>query len=164
MKTSTKKSAKVRTAMNAARNGAYVKRVVEDDQLRDNLKLALVGVRNAYGRVQTGKGKKASALFEDKKLQRELRQSAEALREATHTLKSGSKKRQRNRKGGLVGKLLLVGAGASVALIASEKLRNKVLDMVFGPEEEFEYVATDPVSGASVNGTPASNGAEASTS
>jgi hypothetical protein len=32
--------------------------------------------------------------------------------------------------------------GATVALVASEDLRKKVLDALFGKEEEFEYTAS----------------------
>jgi hypothetical protein len=45
--------------------------------------------------------------------------------------------------------LLLVGAGAALAL--SEGLRKKVLDTLFGAEEEFEYTSTTTPSSA---GTP----------
>ena len=36
-------------------------------------------------------------------------------------------------------KVMVVVIGGGVALIASEKLRSKVLDPLFGAEEEFEY-------------------------
>jgi hypothetical protein len=32
--------------------------------------------------------------------------------------------------------------GAGVALVVSEGLRNKVLDALFGAEEEFDYTST----------------------
>ena len=35
---------------------------------------------------------------------------------------------------------MLVGAGAAVAM--SEELRKRVLDLLFGAEEEFEYTST----------------------
>ena len=46
--------------------------------------------------------------------------------------------------------MLLVVAGAGVALAVSEGLRKKVLDALFGAEEEFEYTAsTTPQSNSS---------------
>ena len=39
-------------------------------------------------------------------------------------------------------RLLIVVAGAALALALSEGLRNKVLDVLFGAEEEFDYVST----------------------
>ena len=40
----------------------------------------------------------------------------------------------------------MLGAGAGLALIASEDLRSKVLDTLFGAEEEFEYTPPPPPS------------------
>jgi hypothetical protein len=34
---------------------------------------------------------------------------------------------------------MVLGLGAGLALVGSEKLRSKVLDALFGAEEEFEY-------------------------
>jgi hypothetical protein len=38
--------------------------------------------------------------------------------------------------------------GGIVALVVSEDLRNKVLDMLFGAEEEFDYTTTTTPAGA----------------
>src|SRR5579862_6496809 len=44
--------------------------------------------------------------------------------------------------------------GGAVALVGSERLRNRALDLVFGPEEEFEYESqTEPASFAGFGGT-----------
>ena len=54
---------------------------------------------------------------------------------------------KKKKRGFGVGKLLLVGVvGGAVALAVSEGLRKKVLDALFGAEEEFEYtsVTTPP--------------------
>jgi hypothetical protein len=49
----------------------------------------------------------------------------------------------KRRKGfGLGKKLLVVVVGAGAALALSEGLRTKVLDLLFGAEEEFEYSST----------------------
>jgi hypothetical protein len=79
------------------------------------------------------------ALLEDKKLQKNLQEAAEALRDAGAALREGPKKK---RKGGFATKLLflVVAGGAAVAL--SEGLRNKLLDALFGAEEEFDYTST----------------------
>ena len=48
--------------------------------------------------------------------------------------------KKRAKKGKRLGrKLLILGLGGAVALAGSEKLRSKVLDTLFGEEEEFEY-------------------------
>ena len=55
----------------------------------------------------------------------------------------GGEARKRRRLGR---KLLIAFVGAVAALAASEKLRSKVLDTLFGAEEEFQY--TPPATGA----------------
>ena len=60
------------------------------------------------------------------------------MRDATITLTEAPKKRAR--KGMTFGRTLFVASvGAGAALATSEKLRSKVLDVMFGAEEEFEY-------------------------
>ena len=124
-------------AAQAARNNPYVQRVVEDDELRDNLRTAYDSAKKAYERMSNGKGP-AKAILDDKKTQKELQAAATSLKEAADALRGGKKKRKGRRGGKLL--LLLVGAGAALAL--SEGLRKKVLDALFGAEEEFEYTST----------------------
>jgi hypothetical protein len=114
----------------------YIKRLIEDSELRDNIRTALDSSKRAYERLQRSKAPQ-KALLDDKKLQKELRNAGEALKEASAALTEGPKKKAK--KGRLGRKLLLVLVGAGVALAASEKLRSKVLDTLFGAEEEFQY-------------------------
>jgi hypothetical protein len=119
----------------AVRTNQYVQRLVEDEDLRDNLRTAFESARKAYTRMSNGKGP-VRAVTEDKKVQKELREAASSLREAAESLRGKKKKRRR-------GRLLLIGlVGAGLALALSEGLRKKVLDAMFGAEEEFEYSAT----------------------
>jgi hypothetical protein len=77
--------------------------------------------------------------MEDKKFQKNVKQSADALKEASTALRDGPKRK----RGGGFGKLLLlaiIGGGLAIAL--SEDVRNKVLDLLFGKEEEFDYTST----------------------
>ena len=134
-----RQAAKARKAAEGAWGNPYVRRVVEDAELRENVRQAYESLRTVYGRLSNGKpvGKQ---LTDDKKLHKEVRQAAEALRDAGSALREGPKKRKR--RGGF-GKLLLIGiVGAGVALAVSEGLRNKVLDALFGAEEEFDYTST----------------------
>jgi ferric-dicitrate binding protein FerR (iron transport regulator) len=115
-----------------------VRRLIEDEELRENIRTAIDSARNAYARMANGKPAHR-ALLEDKKLQKELRRSAEALREASTTLRQAPKKRRR----GGAGRLLVIGAvGAILAIALNEGLRSKVLDALFGSEEEFDYTST----------------------
>jgi adenylosuccinate synthase len=120
----------------AVRDNAYVQRLVEDDELRDNLRTAFESAKKAYTRMANGKGP-VKAITEDKKTQKELRQAAISLREAADSLRGGKRKKRRR------GRVLLLGlVGAGLALALSEGLRKKVLDALFGAEEEFEYTAS----------------------
>jgi hypothetical protein len=115
----------------------YIQRIVQDAKLRENVRTAYDSSRSAYTRLTNGKAP-AKALMEDKKLQRDLQNAVEALRDATNALSEAPKKKAR--KGiGFTRKLMILGLGFGLALAGSEKLRTKVLDLVFGKEEEFEY-------------------------
>jgi hypothetical protein len=128
----------------SARENPYVQRLIEDDELRDNLRDAFEAARGAYGRA-TGNGKGAvKAVTSDKKVQKDLRTAAESLREASEQLKA-PKKRKKSR----LGRLILFGLVAGViALVVSEDARKTVLDTLFGAEEEFEYTSTTSINGA----------------
>jgi hypothetical protein len=127
---------KLRDAGRAAGENPYVRRLVEDKELRDNIRNAFDSGRKAYARMQNGKGP-ATALFDDKKVQKELQNAAQSLRTASDQIRGKS-------SGGFpFGKLLLVGiVGVVLALVLSEDLRKTVLDKLFGAEEEFEYTST----------------------
>ena len=134
----------------AAKDNPYVQRLVEDDELRDNLRTAYDSARNAYERIANGKGP-AKAILDDKKTQKELREAATSLRDAADSLR-GAKRKKKSRKG----RILLVVVAAGLALALSEGLRKKVLDALFGAEEEFEYTSTTTSSGSGASaGTPA---------
>ena len=124
-------------AAQAARNNPYVQRVVEDDELRDNLRTAYESAKKAYTRMSNGKGP-AKAILDDKKTQKELKEAANSLRDAADALR-GAKAKKKRRRGGLL-TMLLVGGVAAVVL--SEGLRKKLLDALCGAEEEFEYTST----------------------
>jgi hypothetical protein len=128
-------------AARAARSNQYIERLIEDEELRGSLLAAYGAARSAYGRMSNGKPA-TTALFEDRKLQKELREAAGALRDAANTLREPPRKTRQRRRGGLGRKLLLLGIAGVLALALSEDLRGKVLDLLFGAEEEFEYSST----------------------
>jgi hypothetical protein len=135
---------------NIAKANPYIQRLIEDAKLRDNVRTAVDSTKSAYTRLTNGKAP-AKSLLEDKKLQGDLREAVEAVRDATVALVDAPKKR--TRKGLRLGrKLVILGLGAGLALAGSDKLRSKVLDTLFGAEEEFQYTppagstATPPAS------------------
>lgn len=125
----------------AARNNEYVQRLIADDSLRDDLRTAFESARKAYDRIN---GKGPQKALEDKKVQKELKAAATSLKSAADSLRSKPKRKKRK------GKILLLGiVGAGLALGLSEGLRNKVLDALFGAEEEFEYTSSTTSNSAS---------------
>jgi hypothetical protein len=133
-----KKAAKAGAAAAAVRRSPYVQRLAEDEDLRANLWSAYESARDAVGRLQNGKHP-TKQIFDDKKLQKDIKAAAESFKEASVALREAPKKKKR----GGFGKLLVFGVvGAGLALAVSEDLRKKVLDALFGAEEEFEYTST----------------------
>ena len=138
MASAKKKAAKAQKAAIKARYNPYVQRVVDDEDLRQNIVQAFESSRDAIARLSNGKSP-SKQIFDDKKLQKNVKEAAENLRDATVALREAPKKQ---RKGGF-GRLLLLGlVGGGLALALSEGLRKKVLDALFGAEEEFEYTST----------------------
>jgi hypothetical protein len=133
-----KKAAAAAGAVEAARANPYVQRVVEDDEIRDNVRVAFEAARDAYDRLANGKTV-SKTLTDDKKFHKDLQTAAEALKDAGSSLSKSPKKK---RKGGLGRKLLLLVVGGGIALAVSSDLRSKVLDALFGAEEEFDYTST----------------------
>jgi hypothetical protein len=127
---------RARDAARSAGTNPYVRRLIDDEDLRTSIRSAFEAARDAYGRMSNGKGP-YRAIVEDKKVHRDLRTAAEELREASERLR-GTRRRRRP-----FAKLLLIGlVGAGLALVISEDLRKAVLDRLFGAEEEFEYTST----------------------
>lgn len=134
-KKATKGAAGAVAAGKAARNNRYVRRLMDDDELRDELRSAFESARKAYGRMN---GKGAASALEDKKVQRELKRAADSLKTAGESLRERPKRRKRG-----FGKLAMLAiVGGVLALALSEDLRKKALDALFGAEEEYEYSST----------------------
>jgi hypothetical protein len=137
------KGTKAEKAWEASRSAAdneYVRRLIEDEDLRENLQDAYRSAKKAYGRVNNGAP--AKRLMDDKKVHRELKSAAESLREASDQLRG---KRESHTFRNLV---LLTIVGGILAIALSEDLRKAVLDRLFGAEEEFEYTSTTTTSAA----------------
>ena len=139
-------------AARAAQRNRYLQRLVEDEELRGTLLAAYGAARSAYGRMSNGKPA-TQALFEDRKLQRELKEAANALRDASSALREPPKRRRRG--GGMGRSLLLLAVAGVLAMALSEGLRSKVLDLLFGAEEEFDYSSTTAPGGARPGGASA---------
>jgi hypothetical protein len=140
--TRTKAADRAGTLYNTARDNPYVQRLIDDEELRGNLRDAYTAARSAYGRI-TGNGKgPVKAVTGDKKVQRDLRHAADSLREASEQLRAPKRRKSR------LGRVILLGAVAGgVTLALSETARKAVMDTLFGAEEEFEYTSSTSASG-----------------
>ena len=131
------KGTRTEKAWEAGRSAAdneYVRRLIEDEDLRENLQDAYQSAKKAYTRVNNGHP--AKKLMDDRKVHKELKHAAESLREASDQIRG---KRESHTFRNL---LLLTIVGAILAVALSEDLRKAVLDRLFGAEEEFEYTST----------------------
>jgi hypothetical protein len=147
-----KKVAKAGKAAEKARSNPYIQRLVEDEDLRKNIVQAYESARDAYGRLSNGKSP-TTQIFDDKKLQKHVKEAAGNIRDVGVSLREAPKKQK---GGGGLGRVLLLGVvGGAVALALSEGLRKKVLDTLFGAEEEFEYTSTTSAPSESPAGTTA---------
>jgi uncharacterized protein (UPF0147 family) len=131
------RSAKAGEAARSVASNPYLRRLIEDEELRENIRVAFEAAKHAYARMSNGKGP-AKALMDDKKVQRDLRTAAQSLRDASQQLRG----RRKGRRFGLGKALLVAILGAALVLILSEDARKIVLDKLFGAEEEFEYTST----------------------
>jgi hypothetical protein len=129
------KAKRARGAVNTVTGNDYVKRMIEDEDLRDSIRDAFEAARDAYERLSSN-GSVIDAAIDDKKVHKDIKEAAENLRDASNRLRGKQKEHH-------YGRLLLIAfVGAVLALIISEDLRKSVLDKVFGAEEEFEYTST----------------------
>jgi hypothetical protein len=126
-------------AARSAQQSRYLQRLIEDEELRSNLLSAYSAARGAYGRLSNGKPA-TQVLLQDRKLQKELRDAANALRDASSSLREPPAAVRRRR--GIGRSLVLLAVGGVLAMALSEGLRSKVLDLLFGAEEEFDYSST----------------------
>ena len=136
MAKSTTKAQRARNAAMSAGSNPYLRRVVEDEDLRDSVVTAFDAAKDAYERLSSN-GSIVDTAIDDKKLHADLKTAAENMREASQRLRGEEEKKRR------WGRLLLFAIAAAVlAMVLSEGLRKSVLDALFGAEEEFEYTST----------------------
>src|ERR1700722_1628677 len=104
-------------AAKAAQSNQYLQRLIEDEDLRSSLVSAYGAARSAYARLNNGKPA-TEALFNDRKLQEEIKHAIGALRDASDSLREEPAKavKSKSRRGGGIGRsLMLLTVGAVLA-------------------------------------------------
>ena len=96
MASAKKKAAKAQKAAVKARYNPYVQKVVEDEDLRQSIVQAYESSRDAISRLNNGKSP-SKQIFDDKKLQKDIREAAENFRDAAVTLREAPKKQAQGR-------------------------------------------------------------------
>ena len=126
--------------------------VHQGQALIETLRDTVDSSRSAYHRAAKSK-RPGQALLNDKKLQNELRAAFDSARQAQFALRDAPSN-PRGRSGGAFGRVVMLTiVGGVVALVASSALRDKVLDLLFGPEETFDYVPTPNGNGTGATAT-----------
>ena len=106
----------------ASQLAPYLEQILEDDEVRDNIRRAAAASRDAYGRARGRKKEKAAR---DPTIQKRLLEAAEAARTALVAIRKGPQKQQRRRRGRLFAALALAAGGAFLAV--STDARAKLL-------------------------------------
>src|ERR687889_1024338 len=86
-----KKVQKAGKAAQQARSNPYVQRLIEDEDLRQNIVQAFESARDAYSRLSNGKSPTAQ-IFDDKKLQKHIKEAAGNVRDASVALHEAPRK------------------------------------------------------------------------
>src|SRR3954451_12045283 len=90
-----KKVQKAGKAAQSARSNPYVQKLIEDEDLRQNIVQAFESARDAYGRLNNGKSP-AKQIFDDKKLQRHVREVAGNVRDVSVALHEAPARQKRS--------------------------------------------------------------------
>jgi hypothetical protein len=126
----------------AAQENPLVQRLIDDADLRGELHRAATATAKALDRLGSGKRATAKALRDDDQLPADLHTALDSLGATVAKLgktKRGKRSKPDKPRGGLVPKLTLLTLAGGIALATNEGLRSKVLDALFGAEEEFQY-------------------------
>ena len=138
------------------KDNEYLRRIAEDPKVRENARVAYESARDAFQRISEADNP-AAAILDDDKVRRSIKKASDAALEARDRVIAPP------RKSHIVRNLLILSAGAALAVVVSVGLRDKILDLVFGAEEEFDYVPTTapPTSAATASAPTAAPEAEA---
>jgi hypothetical protein len=115
----------------------YVKRAIQDEELRDNLRSAFATARDVYDELIGNRGVTgvASKVATDKEIQEQLRSAIDDLRSAADRIQGEEGHKGRNAT------LLMAGIALGILFnpFTGPETRRWLKDQVFGEDEEFGY-------------------------
>ena len=124
----------------------YVKRAIQDEELRESLRSAFSTARDVYDELMGGRGMTgvASKVASDEDIQKQLRSAIEDLRSAANRIQGKEEHKARNTS------LLLVGITLGILFnpMTGPQARGWLKDKVFGEDEDFGYGGSSSGNGA----------------
>ena len=115
----------------------YVKRAIEDEVLRENLRSAFATARGVYDELIANRGVTgvATKVATDQDIQDQLRSAIQDLRDAADRIQGHQDHKGRNSS------LLLIGITLGLLFnpLTGPETRRWLKDKVFGEDEEFGY-------------------------
>ncbi|MGB2874549.1 MAG: hypothetical protein WBB76_03655 [Gaiellaceae bacterium] len=115
----------------------YVKRAIQDEELRDSLRSAFTTARDVYKELIGGRNVSgvANRVASDEEIQDQLRSAIKDLRSAADRIQGKATHAGRNTA------LLLTGITLGILFnpLTGPKARGWIKDKIFGEEEEFGY-------------------------
>jgi hypothetical protein len=115
----------------------YVKRAIQDEELRENLRSAYATARGVYEELIGNRGVTgvATKVASDTEIQDQLRSAIQDLRNAADRVQRGERHKRRNSS------LLLAGIvlGLLFNPVTGPETRRWLKDKVFGEDEEFGF-------------------------
>ena len=115
----------------------YVRRALQDEELRDSLRSAFSTARDVYDELIGGRGVTgvANKVASDKDIQEQLRSAIEDLRSAADRIQGREEHKSRNAS------LLLAGIALGLLFnpMTGPETRRWLKDKIFGEDEEFGY-------------------------
>jgi hypothetical protein len=118
----------------------YVRRAIQDEELRESLRSAFSTARGVYDELMGGRGVTgvANKVASDKEIQEQLRSAIEDLRSAANRIQGKEEHKARNTS------LLLAGIALGILFnpMTGPETRRWLKDKIFGEDEEFGYGAS----------------------
>lgn len=115
----------------------YVKRAIQDEELRENLRSAFATARDVYDELLGNRGMTgvATKVASDKDVQEQLRSAIQDLRNAADRIQGQESHKARNST------LLLAGIALGILFnpMTGPETRRWLKDRIFGEDEEFGY-------------------------
>ena len=115
----------------------YVKRAIQDEELRDNLRSAFATARDVYDELIANRGVAgvATKVATDQEIQDQLRSAIQDLRDAADRIQGHQEHKGRNST------LLLTGIALGILFnpLTGPETRRWLKDKSFGEDEEFGY-------------------------